>query len=412
METMNRRKWPLVLFDSQTSEFPFFVFLTLILLGMAVYSVVASPEALTPARLIPFVVLMLVHVGLYWLSADLATSSTATIIYLIIQGLLAFAINLLIGNLAMSFGLYMGLIGLTVGLLHLQRMSLAFLGYFLGLSILSYGLNAGWRDISWWALAVAPMSIFVIIYVSLYNRQVQARDRAQALLDELEQANQRLAEYANQVEELTLAGERERMARELHDTLSQGLAGLILKLEAVDVHLSNGGTERAQSIVQQAMQQARTTLGEARRAIGDLREAPNLVQQPVGLLNAEIERFSEVSGVACQANLALPARLAPGLYETLWRTLCEGLLNISRHAHASRVEVTVRSDDDWLEMEIRDDGWGFDLQTAQRTGHYGLLGLRERARMAQGSLQVESQPGQGTVLRLRLPLAGDLGGAA
>src|SRR5512141_2059623 len=82
-----------------------------------------------------------------------------------------------------------------------------------------------------------------------------------------------LTEYAAQVEDLTIANERQRIARELHDTLSQGLAGLILQLEAADAHLSNKNSEQAQTIVTNAMAQARVTLADARHAIDDLRQS-------------------------------------------------------------------------------------------------------------------------------------------
>jgi len=92
------------------------------------------------------------------------------------------------------------------------------------------------------------------------------------LLAELESANRQLTEYAARVEDLTIAAERQRMARELHDTLSQGLAGLILQLEAADAHLAADRPERARGILEQSMEKARGTLKEARQVIDDLRQ--------------------------------------------------------------------------------------------------------------------------------------------
>ena len=118
----------------------------------------------------------------------------------------------------------------------------------------------------------------------MYSRQADARVKAQELLAELEAANRRLTESADQIEDLTLANERQRMARELHDTLAQGLAGLILQLEAADSHLASGHPDRAQAIVQQAMTRARETLAESRRAIDGLRAGtdPAISRRPSG----------------------------------------------------------------------------------------------------------------------------------
>ena len=118
------------------------------------------------------------------------------------------------------------------------------------------------------------MIIFVVIYVTLYVRQMEAREKAQALAVELETANRQLTDYAARVEDLTIANERQRMARELHDTLSQGLAGLILQLEAAQAHLGQDHPAKAREIITDAMGQARRTLSEARRAIDDLRQSP------------------------------------------------------------------------------------------------------------------------------------------
>ena len=113
------------------------------------------------------------------------------------------------------------------------------------------------------------------------------------------------------------------MARELHDTLAQGVAGLILQLEAVDSHLVAGRSERAQEIVQQAMARARGTLAEARKAIGDLR-----AQSPASLdldsaLCEEIERFTNATGIPCDADLQLPDALPDALREHAVRVVAE-----------------------------------------------------------------------------------------
>jgi NarL family two-component system sensor histidine kinase YdfH len=208
------------------------------------------------------------------------------------------------------------------------------------------------------------------------------------------------------VEDLTLAAERQRLARELHDTLAQGLAGLILQLEAVDSHLARGGVERAQAIVRQAMTRARLTLADARRAISDLRAEDALPADLDQAIRDEVERFTAATGLPCDLDLQPLPALPERLREQAFRTVTEGLTNIAHHARAQRVTVQVASRDGALEVKVWDDGVGFDpLAVSEQVGHYGLVGLRERARLAGGSLTVTSTPGQGTTIGLRLPLA-------
>ena len=248
-------------------------------------------------------------------------------------------------------------------------------------------------------------AFFVVVYVVLYGRQVEARDRAQSLLRELETANTELAEYADRVEDLTLAAERQRMARELHDTLAQGVAGLILQLEAADSHLSGGRAERAQGIVQQAMARARATLAEARQVIGDLREQPSSSPDLASALREETERFTRATGISCELDLRLPDALPDTLCEHTVRVVAEALANVARHAQANHVWVGGVETEEWLEIEVRDDGVGFDpAAITTESGHYGLIGMRERARLAGGTLAIDSVPGTGTRLLLRLPL--------
>jgi NarL family two-component system sensor histidine kinase YdfH len=389
-----------------TAEIPFFIFLTVVMTWIGIWSMIDSPALRDPLPMISFGVLMLLHIALYWLIVFWDKSQQWVLVYLLTQGLLAFALNLIGHNLVLTYGLYMGLIGITAGLLGLTRRGGVAISFYLVLSVVNYGMTMGWDQIFWWLVAVAPMTIFVIIYVVLYNRQSVARTQAQTLAAELEVANRQLAEYAGQVEDLTLANERQRMARELHDTLSQGLAGLILQLEAADAHLASDHTARARTIVQQAMLQARATLADARRAIGDLRESqPLAALDPAECMRQEVDRFTTATGIPCALEIELTAVIPPAVCETLQRTLAEALTNIARHARAAHAQVRLAPTPTGIELTVTDDGAGFDpANAANQPGHYGLLGMRERARLAGGSLEITSQPASGTTLYLRLPV--------
>ncbi|MGE5464462.1 MAG: sensor histidine kinase, partial [Syntrophothermus sp.] len=202
--------------------------------------------------------------------------------------------------------------------------------------------------------------------------------------------------------DLTIANERQRMARELHDTLSQGLAGLILQLEAVDAHLANDRREKAQAIITSAMVQARATLSEARRAIDDLRQSS--ADDLDSALRLEASRFTGTTDIPVrfQANSIPP--LPDAVKETVIRTVAEAFINIANHAHAHNVEVMVRTEAENLSVTIQDDGQGFDPSSIP-SGHYGLLGIQERAHLVNGCIGIKSESGKGTTLTLQVPLS-------
>ncbi|MFN2109035.1 MAG: sensor histidine kinase [Anaerolineae bacterium] len=383
----------------------FFIIVTLLLGGSAILAVKSLPALRAPARLVPFVILMVVHIALYWLSPAFMLSLQRTVGFLVAQSVLVFIITLFPRDLSIILSLYPALLGIAVGMVREKRHIVAIIVVWLCLATLNMVLVLGVAILPTWLLFAPPLTLFVVIYVVLYGRQVEARERAQTLLRDLEAAHRELADYAARVEDLTLAAERQRMARELHDTLAQGVAGLILQLEAVDSHLAAGRTERAQGIVQQAMGRARATLADARQAIGDLRKTQLSAPDLTSALRDETAHFTDATGIPCALDSALPDLLSNELCEHVLRAVAEGLTNVARHAQARHVWVSVQEVEDWLVVEVRDDGVGFDPVAAlARAGHYGLIGLRERARLVGGTLDIASRPGDGTRLTLRLPL--------
>jgi NarL family two-component system sensor histidine kinase YdfH len=384
---------------------PFFIIVFIVLMFLYVSAVYASPVLRQPVRLASFTVLMVIHGALYWYVGWFTKSYRRSISYLVLQGVLAFVLVLLSDHSVLILGLYPPLIGIASGILPTTWQKAAAIVAYLGVAFLTFILVTG-GDAFWdWAWTAIPLTLFVVVYVVLYTRQVEAREQVQALLDELETAHHQLAEYAAQVEDLTLVNERQRMARELHDTLTQGVAGLILQLEAVNAHLTNSRADRAQEIVQQALVRARETLTESRRAIDDLR-AEVSTPELADAIRKEVNRFTTATGIPCELELTISRSIAPKTCDHIIRIVAEGLTNIARHAQASRVwlRVAVSGDND-LKISLRDDGMGFDLaEIAARSGHYGLLGMRERARLAGGAIEIQSAAGEGTTLHLILPL--------
>ncbi len=125
-------------------------------------------------------------------------------------------------------------------------------------------------------------------------------------------------------------------------------------------------------------------------------------------IREEVARFSRTTGIPCDLEICVPDTLTEQIAEIALRAVSEGLVNIARHAEATQASVRIISDDRAINIEIQDDGVGFDPEeSVGRSGHYGLLGMRERARISGGALVIESDPSQGTILKLQLPLSSD-----
>ena len=194
------------------------------------------------------------------------------------------------------------------------------------------------------------------------------------------------------------------MARELHDTLAQGLAGLILQLEAADSHLERGNPAKAQAVVQQATQRAKATLREARRAIQALRSSALEHESLVEALGREVESLAETTGVRTTFRVAgEPPEVAPEAAQSILRIVQAALSNIARHAQADQATVLLTEHGGRLRVTIQDEGMGFDVGEALGgLGCFGLAGMHERAERLGGTLCVESEPGQGTSVTLEL----------
>jgi len=211
-----------------------------------------------------------------------------------------------------------------------------------------------------------------------------------------------LAAYAAALEQLTVSRERNRMARELHDTLAHSLSAVAVQLEAVDSALDDA-PETARVLLIKALAQTRSGLTETRRAMQALRASP-LEDLGLGLAIRNLaESTARRSGMAADIQIADPLPvLPPAVEQGVFRVAQEALLNVARHAGATHLRVQLEATDD-LVLTVHDNGRGFDAQATGANGHFGLQGMRERAEMMGGALEVQSAPATGTTVRLVLP---------
>lgn len=288
------------------------------------------------------------------------------------------------------------------------------------------------------ALNVVPMSALAWFG---WKHETHHSERELALY-EVSEANRRLettlAENAGLHEQLVIqareAGvldERARMAREIHDTLAQGLAGIVTQLQAAEHAADDPATWRRH--FEAATRLARESLSEARRSVDALRPESLQTARLSDALAVVAERWSGLSGVTTELTTTGTARsLPPDAELALLRTLQEALANVAKHARAENVWVTLSYLDSEVALDVSDDGRGFDptqldahaptnttttnaptsADTAQTTptpdtpetsGGFGLVAMRQRIEGISGTLQVESEPGAGTTISACVP---------
>ncbi|MFI6962396.1 histidine kinase [Streptomyces sp. NPDC050255] len=274
------------------------------------------------------------------------------------------------------------------------------------------GVNAvGMCGLAWWERAA--------------DRHNEEREAA---LEQTREANSRLratlAENAGlhrqllvQAREAGVLEERRRMAREIHDTLAQGLIGIVTQLQAAEQ--AAGVQDRWRAHVAAATRLARDSLAEARRSVDALRPQP-LETAGLGEALAGIaDYWSALNGVTVEVTTTGTARPMPSEAElTLLRTAQEALANVARHARATAVSLTLGYLGHEVSLDVRDDGRGFETPSAPdgrgrgtsgagpaagSGGGYGLKAMRERIEGISGTLRVRSEPGLGTTVSARVP---------
>ncbi|MEC0184649.1 sensor histidine kinase [Paenibacillus peoriae] len=379
-----------------TSRFPIIMWTFLIYIEAMMFQNLPTP---LPLQSILFSLIMILQVFMHWHVRRVL--HYVSWFYFIIQGAIIFSSVFLLPK---SFpivlvGLTPVLIGQSIGIYYqAKKVVLMFFSLYLlfcSYMIWSYDSANSVLFIS----VLIPIAIVVAAYANLFYRQVNARIRTQNFLAELELAHQK-------VEELTLANERQRMARDLHDTLAQGLAGLIMQLEAIDAHLTKGSAQRAHEIVQQSMSQARQTLADSRRAIDNLRSKSASEVDFADAIREEAQYFMMATGIRTALDIKIKASVSRLMIEHGLHIISECLTNVAKHSHAKNVWINIWDNQGIISIEIRDDGKGFNPDImASQTGHYGLIGIHERARLLGGTIQISSTAQEGTTIQVKAPLA-------
>jgi signal transduction histidine kinase len=270
-----------------------------------------------------------------------------------------------------------------------------------------------WREVlssgrplseNWGALGGGLLSVLFGTLFSIWiTRIIEQSAGRRELIEQLESTRSELA--AAERESGRLA-ERQRLARDIHDTLAQGFVSIVLQLQAAEGELP-AGAEAARRHLELARRTAGDNLAEVRRLVWDLRPEQLRAASLGEALGRLTERLAEETGVAATTTVTgTPRPLSPDAEVTLLRVTQEALANVSKHANAARVALTLSYMDGEAALDVRDDGAGFALgaDRAGPNGGLGLAGMRERVEALGGRLAVESAPGRGTTVAAVVPV--------
>lgn len=248
-------------------------------------------------------------------------------------------------------------------------------------------------------------------FIAIIHEAEAAREESQKQQAELQSAHRQLQTYTARAEELAVLQERNRLARELHDSVTQSLYSLTLLAEAGqrmikagDLQQIEGNQTRLGEIAQQALQ-------EMRLLVFELRPLALKNAGLIGALNQRLEAVERRAGVEAHLKVNGECKCSEALEEELYRIAQEALNNALKHARASEVEVSIQCVDSNVVLEITDNGAGFDLNQAGDKGGMGLTSMRERAVKIGGTLTLQTSPEQGTRIRIEVDSASVVIGA-
>ena len=274
-------------------------------------------------------------------------------------------------------------------------------GLMLAVLVLSFRRWHDWPLTLYGGLAFSFAILFTIVFSMLAVQSEKARNEVQRLATELRAANRRLREYAVQAEELSATRERNRIAREIHDSLGHFLTVANVQLEAAralapsDPARAREAADKAQGFIQEGLQ-------DIRRSVAALRSSP-LDNKPLAQALAELVNLAGAELPAAEIAVhGAPRKLPPPVELSLYRAAQEGLTNARKYAHAGHVRVRL----DYqaaqrVTLTVEDDGAG--ATGTEEAGGFGLRGLRERAQLLGGTLKLETAPGAGFRLQFEVP---------
>jgi signal transduction histidine kinase len=280
--------------------------------------------------------------------------------------------------------------------------------YLLLLAVFTVPLN--WRQTAYAVqntLMFGCALVFVWIFTEISVREQKSRRDLERITHELETANARLRESAAQAEELARSRERNRLAREIHDSLGHYLTVVNVQLEAARALLANKNWEKEEPDLYAALDKAqaltRSGLADVRRSVAALRTDPIGEKPFEDAVQTLIAENREAGLLVVWRREGSAGPLPPSIELALFRILQEALTNVRKHARASRADVFLEYREETIRLEVRDNGVGFS-DADDNEEKFGLRGIRERVEILQGKMEIAADPGGGVRLTVELPM--------
>lgn len=275
-----------------------------------------------------------------------------------------------------------------------------YLASLLGLALPLWLLTGSINDIIGPTLVFIPAILFVVAFTEARLNERDARREAEKLTVELEKANHQLTAYAVQAEEMATIQERNRLAREIHDNVGHYLTVVNVQIEAARAVMAQD-PDRARTALEKAQNLTKDGLTAVRQSVSALRESPTDSRSLIDAIQSLVQE-TRSSGLVAEFEVVGEHRSLDSQTKlTLFRVAQEGLTNVRKHAHASRVDVALDySRPDTVYLSVKDNGVG---KSAAVVDGFGLIGMRERVQMLGGRLTIESAIGEGLWLETAVP---------
>jgi signal transduction histidine kinase len=324
-------------------------------------------------------------------------------LYLFIQSVVVAALAILSAPMDFYAALFLPLSGQAM-LLFPRRTGYSWVAFFSVLMVATLIYQFGVRTALPLLFLYGAGYIFIATYANVTQEADTARQESEGLLSELQVAHEQLQDYASRVEELAILKERNRLAREIHDSITQALYGVTLETETAIRQIRSGEQALALDHMLEAQKDGQQALREMRLLIYELR--PPILEKEglVSAIQARIESVEGRAGLEVEfnhtGNVDLPSDVETGLF----RIVQEALTNVLKHAQAEEVSVHLLMEEEGVVLEIKDDGTGFDLPTLGTSdgGGLGLTSMQERASEIGAILEVTASPGRGTRIKVEL----------
>lgn len=382
---------------------------------------ILQARPLTVLNFVGFTAFQIVYVALLWSLVKSGISSRPMSHWLAALHLIGLSILTIICGLFAAVGLsfdwllYLVTLSLYFIVLSLRTAIIACILLYAAI-VVNLAFLADWHSGASFfqnCFALLPAFIFVAVFSQANHALDEQKTRSDQLLHqlevsnaELEQAHTQLQAYANEVEELTIVRERTRVAREIHDTLGHYLSILTIQLETIG-KLQERDPARAMLEVEEARRVAAQSMQEVRNAVAALRPTSiatlNLSEALAGL-GKEFEQHAHETELTLDLETQLP-RLTPDIQVALYRVAQESLTNVRKHAHATKVLLRLRYEENMLELLVRDNGIAPEGDTVQpQSSGFGLIGLRERIELLGGNVTYGAVDPNGFRVTVQVPV--------